>query len=590
MANTPAESGQSPSAGSGRAPSMNSGEALRKQAEEKAALMPKAPESLSPEEARQALHELLVHQIELELQNEELRRTQVELEASRSRYFDLYDQAPVGYFTINETGLILEANLTAATLLGVTPGELVTQSLTHFVLPEDQDYYDQHCKQLFATGAPQVCDLRLVNRNGLPLWARVKAVVAPDAGGAPMCRAVVNDITTLKQAENELRYTKESLLEANRELQQAIMREQQLAYTDALTGVNNQRSLLEMATQIFDIAKRYQHPLAVLMFDIDNFKEVNDSFGHGVGDRILEQVAHVADTGHRSADIVGRYGGDEFVMVLPMTTAQQAFPVAERLRAAVTAIRAPTPHGDAAVTLSIGIAETYYTPQDETVAHVINRADEAMYTAKQAGRNQTVLYSPTRYGKEPMMTTNALPVETLRLMAEERLREQAALSVVSSDNLRNLPHELRLHQIEMEVEKQSEELRRRWGNLEATRVRYFDLYDLAPVGFFTLSEQGLILEANLTVATLLGVARGALIRQPLTCFILPEDQDIYFRHRKQLVTTGKPQVCELRLVKRDGTQFRARLEATAAQNADGAPEYRALLSDITRRKPATDGR
>ena len=583
MANTPAESGQAPSTSSGRA--------LRTLAEEKAALAPEPLELLSPEEVRQALNELRVHQIELEIQNEELRWTQAELEASRTRYFDLYDLAPVGYFTLSETGLILEANLTAATLLGVMPGDLVNHSLTRFILSEDQDVYYQHRKQLSATGAPQACDLRLVNNSGGLFWARVEAAAALHADGTLVCRTVVSNITTLKQAEDDLRSARESLLEANRELQQAIAREQQLAFTDALTGVNNQHSLIELASRMYDVATRYQHPLSILMFDIDNFKEVNDSFGHGVGDRILEQIAHVADAGHRSADIIGRYGGDEFVMVLPMTTARQAFPVAERLRASVTAIRTPTPHGDAAVTLSIGIAETFDTAEDETVAHVINRADEAMYMAKQAGRNQTVLYSATTSGKEQMMTTNTLPVETLRLMAEERLREHAgAPNALSCDAHSSQPHDLRVRKIETEVELQSEELRRRWGKREASRVRYFDLYDLAPVGFFTMNEQGLILEANLAVATMLGVARGALIRQQLICFILPEDQDLYYRHRKQLVATRTPQVCELRLVKRDGTQFRARLEATAAQGADGTPEYRALLSDISQRKPVAEGR
>ena len=128
---------------------------------------------------------------------------------------------------------------------------------------------------------------------------------------------------------------------------------------------------------------------------------------------------------------------------------------------------------------------------------------------------------------------------------------------------------------------QNEELRRAQGELEASRARYFDLYDLAPVGYFTLSEQGLILEANLTAAGLLGVGRSALVKQPLTRFILPEDQDIYYRHRKQLFETGAPQVCELRMLRADAAPFWARLEATEAQDADGAPVCRAVMSDIT---------
>ena len=129
-------------------PEADSGQALRRRAEaiagERAGGMPENLEVLSPEVARRALHELRVHQIELEMQNEELRQTQEELEASRARYFDLYDLAPVGYFTLSEQGLILEANLTAAKLLGVTRGTLVKQPLSHFVLREDQDIYYLH--------------------------------------------------------------------------------------------------------------------------------------------------------------------------------------------------------------------------------------------------------------------------------------------------------------------------------------------------------------------------------------------------------------------------------------------------------------
>ncbi len=108
-------------------------------------------QSLSPEETCRMLHELRVHQIELEIQNEELRAAQQELAAERGRYFDLYDLAPVGYCSISEKGLILEANLTAATLLGMARGALVMQPITRFIHNEDQDIYYLCSKQLFET-------------------------------------------------------------------------------------------------------------------------------------------------------------------------------------------------------------------------------------------------------------------------------------------------------------------------------------------------------------------------------------------------------------------------------------------------------
>ena len=97
-----------------------------------------------PEAARQLLYELRVHQTELEMQNEELRRVQLELDATRARYFDIYDLAPVGYCTLSEQGLILEANLTAATLFGITRGELARQRLSRFILKADQDIFYLH--------------------------------------------------------------------------------------------------------------------------------------------------------------------------------------------------------------------------------------------------------------------------------------------------------------------------------------------------------------------------------------------------------------------------------------------------------------
>jgi len=186
-------------------PEAVSRQALRKRAEalaaERAGGIPENPQMLPIEVTRRALHELRVHQIELEMQNEELRRTQEELEASRARYFDLYDLAPVGYFTLSEQGLILEANLTAAKLLGVARGALVKQPLSRFVLREDQDIYYLHRKALMEKGAPQAWELRMLKDDAAPFWVRVEATTAMGTDGVFVCRAVVSNITETKRAQ-----------------------------------------------------------------------------------------------------------------------------------------------------------------------------------------------------------------------------------------------------------------------------------------------------------------------------------------------------------------------------------------------------
>ncbi len=178
---------------------------LRARAEEVAAQSPDSIEALSSEETQQVLHDLRVHQIELEMQNEELRRAQEELAESRDRYADLYDHAPVGYCLLSEKGLILEADLTAANLLDAARGALIKQPITRFILKEDQDIYYHHRKALFDTGEPQVCDLRMVKKDGTAFWTCLEATAGQDVDGAPVCRVVMTDTTERKQAEAALR-------------------------------------------------------------------------------------------------------------------------------------------------------------------------------------------------------------------------------------------------------------------------------------------------------------------------------------------------------------------------------------------------
>jgi len=181
---------------------------LRRKAKEiargKIAQLSENLEAMPPEETRKILHEMEVRCIDLEMQNEELRRAQVELEKSRARYFDLYDLAPVGYVTVSENGLILEANLTVAILLGLDRSALIKKPITRFVFPEDQDHHYLNFKQLFKAGVPQVYELRMLRRGGATFWVQLAEIMVQDAEGAPACRIAISDITARKIAENAI--------------------------------------------------------------------------------------------------------------------------------------------------------------------------------------------------------------------------------------------------------------------------------------------------------------------------------------------------------------------------------------------------
>ena len=177
----------------------------------------------------------------------------------------------------------------------------------------------------------------------------------------------------------------------------------------------------------------------------------------------------------------------------------------------------------------------------------------------------------------------------LRQRAEEIAQAQGdaspkTLATLSRDEALRLVHELRVHQIELTM--QNDELSRAQAELNATRERYFDLYNLAPVGYFIVSHEGRILETNLVGVSLLGVPRAALVKQPITRFIFKEDQDGYYLHRRELLATGEAHTCELRMVKADGTAFWVRLTAStqAPSEASGAPGSRVVLTDISEQK------
>ena len=162
-----------------------------------------------------------------------------------------------------------------------------------------------------------------------------------------------------------------------------------MSQTDSLTGLFNSRHLHEQLPAEIERAKRYSRPLSLLVLDCDNFKSVNDNFGHLGGDRVLQNLAHSIRQCLRRSDFAFRYGGEEFVVALPETDGAAAQTIAERLRVLFSSLKTQAPSGEPIrCTVSIGISVCNQGDEEDSL---IRRADEACYRAKQAGKNRVVL-------------------------------------------------------------------------------------------------------------------------------------------------------------------------------------------------------
>lgn len=208
-ADKPPEDFFNPWADASLSPNERARHVLRHEAEkiakEKIAWSQDDPGDQTPEETARTLQELRVHQIELEMQNGELRQAQVELDAARSRYYSLFNLAPIAYFTVGEKGLIRECNLTAATLLGVDRSGLVNRPFSGFVRGEDQDAYYLSRKELFRAGEPTSCELRMKKADGSPFWGRLDSIVLQDEDDGQCSRMVLIDISERKLAADTIK-------------------------------------------------------------------------------------------------------------------------------------------------------------------------------------------------------------------------------------------------------------------------------------------------------------------------------------------------------------------------------------------------
>jgi two-component system cell cycle response regulator len=307
---------------------------------------------------------------ELISQNEQLQQSYRLVEYANRRFVELFEHVPVACFTVDMEGSIREWNLAAQQLYGYTKEEVLFQpfyakafrganaSHIHDILQrvmqgsivtgiESEDYDSEG-------------NLHYVIRSVFPIRNPNREVVG----------AIVSavDVTYRVEYENQLKALNQKL--------------QSLAVTDGLTGLHNHRAFQDYLEEQFQVAMRNRQPLAVILMDVDHFKQYNDTYGHQAGDEVLRQVAQILSAHVREGDFVARYGGEEFVIVLPRTDLESAVAVAERLREAVQSAEWRL----RPVTGSFGVA--CIRPDMETRQELIEAADQALYQAKKNGRNR----------------------------------------------------------------------------------------------------------------------------------------------------------------------------------------------------------
>lgn len=249
-----------------------------------------------------------------------------------------------------------------------------------FVHPEDLAAYASLLGQMQSERRSADTEYRIRRADGEYRWLFEKILPRIDAGNVFMgLIGSATDITAIKQAEL-------LLMQANRELEEEVSRRtaqlERLTLTDPLTGVGNRRLLQRRLQEEVTRAGRYGRPLTVAFIDIDHFKLVNDTYGHDIGDEVLVSVAESLRYSSRDCDIVGRFGGEEFVVLLPETGVSMALSVVERMRAGISAITLP--NMPRKLTASAGVAEWR---SGESGEDVLKRSDKAVYSAKGAGRN-----------------------------------------------------------------------------------------------------------------------------------------------------------------------------------------------------------
>jgi diguanylate cyclase (GGDEF)-like protein/PAS domain S-box-containing protein len=322
---------------------------------------------------------------ELELANQRLakeitqrKRTEAALRESEERYRALTENSLTGTY-IHEDGLLVYVNERLAAIGGYSPGEMLGRRFWEFIHPQDREMVKEgHLSGYQVKSLPGHFEFRFLCKNGETKWVKVLAGTIKHRGRlAGMGN--LSDVSERKRAEQD----RERLIAELTIAREALHFQ---ASRDALTSLWNRSAVLERLKGELDRAAREAQPLAVIMADLDHFKRINDTYGHQVGDVVLQEVAARIRSSLRPYDIVGRYGGEEMLIILSGCDEEGASNFAERVRLSISDRAVETDEGPVPVTLSMGVA-VVNGPAKVDLDSVISAADNALYEAKDAGRN-----------------------------------------------------------------------------------------------------------------------------------------------------------------------------------------------------------
>lgn len=352
-------------------------------------------QSLSPENSSsdvetdkslpEVIEDLQFQRLELTLQNEQLHQIQKQLQEEHQKFVDLYHTAPVAYFTFSREGLILDVNLTGATLLNTPIHQLIQQPLKLYLHVNSHQQFDDHRNEVLTNCTPQTCELILKPSLSEPnqqqyslVYVEVHSQVAKNTKEpGTQCRSAMIDVTKRKQAEDSL--------------QQAQARLEFEATHDNLTRLPNRVMLMRKLSEVIERSQQNRHYLfAVLFLDLDRFNFINDSFGHSIGDQFLIAIGKRLRSCIHPKNIIARLGGDEFVVILDaMQDITEAFQTADTIHNHLA--RSVELNGQRIfTTASIGIVlntNQYHQPEE-----LLRDADTAMYQAKAKGRGRHELF------------------------------------------------------------------------------------------------------------------------------------------------------------------------------------------------------